>query len=88
MQHATNIANKSLVLDLVEWIAAAPRPYADVMDAWRTSCPRLAIWEDALDLGFVTRLYRDGDGAMVDATASGRAFLRAEGRPRGVADSI
>jgi len=79
------INNKALVLDLVEWIAAAPRPYADVMDAWRTSCPRLPVWEDAVDLGFVVRVHRDGAGAMVDVTPAGRAFLLAE--RGGTADS-
>jgi len=74
------VENKALVLDLIEWIAARPRPYAEVMEAWRTSCPRLTIWEDAIDLGFVVRMHRDGAGAMVDVTPSGRAFLRAEGR--------
>ena len=29
----------ALVLDLVEWIARAPRPYAEVIETWRTSCP-------------------------------------------------
>ncbi|HEX7603149.1 MAG TPA: hypothetical protein VF316_16140 [Polyangiaceae bacterium] len=72
------VENKPLVLDLVEWIAAGARPYAEVMDAWRTSCPRLTIWEDAVDLGFVVRVHRDDAGAMVDVTAAGRAFLRAE----------
>ena len=70
--------NKALVLDLVEWVAEQPRPYADVMDAWRTSCPRLPIWEDALDHGLVVRVHRSGGGAMVDVTPAGRAFLRAE----------
>ena len=74
------IDNKALVLDLVEWIAVQPRPYAEVMDAWRTSCPRLPVWEDAVDLGFVARVHRDGAGAMVDVTPAGRAFLLAEGR--------
>ncbi len=72
--------NKALVLDLVEWVAERPRAYADVMDAWRTSCPRLTIWEDACDHGFVVRVQRDGAGLMVDVTAAGRAFLVAEGR--------
>mgnify|MGYP002382501856 CR=1 FL=1 len=36
-----NPLHKSDGYDLVEWIAKEPRPYADVMDAWRTSCPRL-----------------------------------------------
>jgi hypothetical protein len=74
------IDNKALVLDLVEWIASQPRSYADVMDAWRTSCPRLPIWEDALDHGFVARVYQNGSGSMVDVTPAGRAFLRAERR--------
>jgi hypothetical protein len=69
------VENKALVLDLVEWIAARPRSYSDVMDAWRTSCPRLTIWEDAIDLGFVARVHQDGAGAMVDVTPAGRAFL-------------
>jgi hypothetical protein len=72
--------NKALVLDLVEWIATQPRAYSDVMDAWRTSCPRLPIWEDAVDHGFVVRVHRHGTGAMVDVTAAGRAFLLAERR--------
>ena len=38
-----------LVLDLVEWVAKAPRPYAEVIEAWRTSCPRLTVWEEAVD---------------------------------------
>ena len=38
----------ALILDLVEWVAAQPRAYSDVMDAWRTSCPRLPVWEDAV----------------------------------------
>lgn len=71
------IENRSLVLDLVEWVAARPRPYAEVMAAWRTSCPRLSVWEDAVDLGLVAR--RPADGAVA-ATETGRAFLRAEGR--------
>ncbi len=74
------VDNRALVLDLVEWIARQPRPYAEVMDAWRTSCPRLPIWEDAVDRGFVVREYRDGAGAMVSVTAAGRAFLRSERR--------
>ncbi|HYM14656.1 MAG TPA: hypothetical protein VEZ14_03790 [Dehalococcoidia bacterium] len=71
------VQNKALVLDLVQWIAEEPRPYAEVMEAWRTSCPRLPIWEDAVDLGFVVRL-RNGVGDVIDVTPVGRAFLRSE----------
>jgi hypothetical protein len=38
-----------LLLGLVEWIAKEPRLYAEVMEAWRTSCPRLPVWETAMD---------------------------------------
>ena len=66
----------ALVLDLVEWVLARPRPYRDVMEAWRTSCPRLTIWEDALDLGYVRCAHGDGGGTMVSVTPAGRALLR------------
>jgi hypothetical protein len=78
-----NIPNKSLVLDLVEWIAERPRPYAEVMDAWRTSCPRLTIWEDAVELGFVVRGRGGNQGAFVEVTPDGLAFLCSE-RPGAV----
>jgi hypothetical protein len=44
-----------LVLDFVEWIAREPRAYSEVVATWRTSCPRLTIWEDASDAGYVAR---------------------------------
>lgn len=77
------IENKPLVLDLLEWLAREPRPYREVMDAWRTSCPRLPIWEDALDHDFVTRAHDPSRGAMVEVTPAGEAFLRAE-RPAAI----
>jgi hypothetical protein len=42
-----------LVLDLLEWIGREPRPYVEVIDAWRTSCPRLPVWEEANARGFL-----------------------------------
>src|SRR5471030_3262576 len=69
-----------LVLDLVEWIAREPRLYSEVIDAWRTSCPRLTIWEDAVDRGFVTRETVAGAGVRVAITEGGEKFLRANGR--------
>ncbi|HET9477450.1 MAG TPA: hypothetical protein VFP63_08175 [Dehalococcoidia bacterium] len=70
--------NKALVLDLIEWVAARPRTYAEVMDAWRTSCPRLQIWEDATDRGFVLSERRSGSETIVSVTGAGRAFLDVE----------
>ncbi|NJO36749.1 MAG: hypothetical protein HC871_02870 [Rhizobiales bacterium] len=72
--------NEALVLALVAWIGDQPKPYDEVMAAWRTSCPRLQVWEDAVDHRLVTR--RDGGrrGQLVEVTAKGRAFLEANGR--------
>jgi hypothetical protein len=41
-------AVSNLMLQFLDWVATSPRTYADAMAAWRTSCPRLSIWEDAL----------------------------------------
>lgn len=75
-----------LILDLVEWVALSPRTYADVMEAWRTSCPRLTVWEDAVDRGYLVRLPGHAQSARVAVTESGRAFLLVNGRRAG-ADS-
>ena len=64
--------NESLVADLLEWLLPMSRPYEEVMAAWRTTCPRLTIWEDASDAGYVG--VRDGE---VFITAAGRDFLKA-----------
>ncbi len=66
--------NLPLVLDLIEWLSTSPRNYPEVMDAWRTSCPRLTVWEDATDAGFV-ELKRHGSEKLVCVTPLGREFL-------------
>jgi hypothetical protein len=63
------------VRDLVEWVAKEPRLYSEVMEVWRTSCPRLTVWEDAVDHGYVIRQSIQGRGAMVIITALGQRFL-------------
>ena len=65
--------HQPLILDLVEWVDKGPRPYAEVMEAWRTSCPRLPVWEDAVDHGYLVRSQAaDGTPASAprDDTAS------------------
>lgn len=74
----TEIENKSLILDLLEWLAPGPRPYDGVMDAWRTSCPRLTIWEDAVDLHYVAVHTGRAESLVVSLTPSGRTFLEME----------
>jgi hypothetical protein len=66
-----------LTLQFLDWIAARPRSYADVMEAWRTSCPRLPVWEDAISRGLVKR--ESGPSlmhAMVSITPAGREALQ------------
>ena len=67
-------AVEPLILDLLEWVAGGERSYAEVMDAWRTSCPRLPVWEEANERGLVTRIVRDGT-PLVAITQSGRTLL-------------
>ena len=69
-----------LVLDLVEWIAREPRLYSEVIETWRTSCPRLTIWEDAVDRGYVARESIAGVGVRVAITEDGEKLLREHGR--------
>lgn len=64
----------ALVLDLLEWVARQPRLYVDVIDAWRTSCPRLTIWEDAVDCGFVERTMIEGRRYVVITSAGERVL--------------
>lgn len=66
---------EALIADLVSWVAREDRDYSDVMEAWRTSCPRLPVWEEANARGLVTRRYEDGRGPVVSVTETGRAFL-------------
>jgi D-3-phosphoglycerate dehydrogenase len=65
-----------LILDLLDWLAPEPRPYAEVMEAWRTSCPRLPVWEDAVERGLVVRR-RDAGPPVVVLTAAGRRMVEA-----------
>ena len=71
----TSIEFDPLLRDLVAWVARSPRTYADVMEAWRTSCPRLTIWEDAIEQGLVARRFEAGVGDIVRVTDKGRAYV-------------
>jgi hypothetical protein len=62
-----------LICDLLEWLEREPRTHAEVIDGWRTSCPRLPVWEEATGRGLVSR-----KGPLVEVTFRGRSFLAAE----------
>jgi hypothetical protein len=62
-------APESLILDLLEWVASGERSYDEVMDAWRTSCPRLPVWEDANDRSLVIQERVNGRSRVRITTA-------------------
>jgi hypothetical protein len=70
-----------LVRELLTWVSERPRTYEETMQAWRSSCPRHTIWEDACMDGFIEAI-DDGDGtnsAKVVLTARGEAAIRNSG---------
>ena len=71
------MSTSALTLQFLAWIADRPRSYQETMEAWRTSCPRLTIWEDAIDDGLVVvesaRSMKDGP---VRLTEQGWEILR------------
>ena len=65
---------EALILDLLDWLLVRDRTYAEVMEAWRTSCPRLPVWEDATDRGLVAQENVNGR-CIIRVTAAGLALL-------------
>jgi hypothetical protein len=66
----------ALTLQFLAWVAEAPRTYAQAMEAWRSTCPRLSIWEDAILDGLVA--FQGGatrNQSRVRLTPKGRALL-------------
>jgi hypothetical protein len=67
----------SSTLNLLEWLSARPRTYAEAIEAWRTSCPRLSVWDDAMIDGLIRSNRRNGVDPTVELTTAGRALLEA-----------
>jgi hypothetical protein len=72
----------TFVLDLLEWIGPAHRPYAEVMEAWHSSCPRLPVWERANERGFIERSYEPGRGAVVAVSTCGLRYWQQHRGPQ------
>jgi hypothetical protein len=68
-----------IMLQFLSWVADRPRTYAETMDAWHSTCPRLSVWEDAIIDGLV-RLENGADRA-VTLTPGGRAMLEQSASP-------
>jgi hypothetical protein len=62
-----------LTVQFLNWLADRPRTYADVMEAWRSTCPRISVWEDSFIAGLVR--YEGGGRRTVSLTPQGRAVL-------------
>ena len=65
---------EALILDLLQWLANGERTYEEVMEAWRTSCPRLTVWEDANDRGLIASEQVNGR-KLIRPSSSGLALL-------------
>lgn len=70
----------ALIVDLLRWLSDRDRTYQDVIDVWRTSCPKLPVWEDAKDRGFVA-IENSTGCELVIVTAAGFAFLKQQNLP-------
>lgn len=67
-----------LVRQLLDWAQARPRTYAEAMEVWSSWCPKLSVWEDALEAGLIQVIPAPGQGkaaAAVQLTARGRAAI-------------
>jgi hypothetical protein len=71
------VPHVSLTLQMLDWIAQQPRAYHEVLDTWKSTCPRLTIWEDACADGLVAS--EAGRAGTVSLTDRGQAFLHGGG---------
>jgi hypothetical protein len=70
-----------IMIQFLQWVADRPRTREDVLDAWKSSCPRFPVWEDARAEGLVRQC--GGAAHRVELTTRGRAALeRAEAMRR------
>jgi hypothetical protein len=71
-------APSALIIELLQWLAVRPRSYSETMEAWRTSCPRMPVWEDAINGALIKVVSADGinmSESAVQLTPLGRAVL-------------
>jgi hypothetical protein len=68
-----------LMLEFLSWVSARHRTYTEAMEAWRSTCPRQTVWEDALILGFIVV---EKEGALKESAVTlsprGRVVLDAK----------
>lgn len=75
-----SVTLEPLIADFVAWLAAEQRPYSEALEAWRTNCPRLTVWEDARDRGLVAARRTASRELVLEPTEKGRDFLAQHNR--------
>jgi hypothetical protein len=75
----SDVVVENLILDLLEWLTLRDRTYEEVMEAWRTSCPKLPVWEDANDRGLLISVELNGM-TVIRPTQAGFALLDSQRR--------
>ncbi|WP_422002938.1 hypothetical protein [Reyranella sp.] len=79
---ATMVETPSLIMiQFLQWVDERPRSREDVMEAWRSSCPRFPVWEDARAEGLVRQCGGERREHRVELTDRGRAALHGAERP-------
>jgi hypothetical protein len=66
-------SHTALTRQLLEWIAGSRQTYGQALEVWKTSCPRMSIWEDALMDGLIDC---DPTTKVVSLSDKGHVFLR------------
>ena len=75
---------KLLTVQFLRWVAERPRSYAELRDAWSSTCPLNCAWEDAIADDLVKRR---PDGSLV-LTAHGQARLAGADARAGIRAAI
>jgi hypothetical protein len=70
-----SVTLEPLIADFVAWLDAGERSYAEALEAWRTNCPRLTVWEEARERGLVATRRTASRDLVLEPTALGRAFV-------------
>ena len=65
-----------IMIQFLQWVADRPRSREDVMDAWRSSCPRFPVWEDARADGLIQQRGGEAGEHRVELTTRGRDALK------------
>ena len=65
-----------LMVEFLRWISTRYRTYDEAAEAWRSTCPRHTVWEDAFIDGFIQVMSGDApDQCLVTLTDRGQAIL-------------